>query len=207
MPKSARTHQQTKGAVLARERREREKKETSYNDALKDFIHIKYTHIIEEFEPVYERIMGRRPSHFVYTNTREFRRWRRRELHHEIHPAETQQVEQPVVEQEQVEQHNEIHQVEQEQVEQPLEQVEQPIEQDEQLVNLLHDEQLNELLQQIELPMEHLQDVPDPIVNEIEVRTDNDDDEGINLDAWEELQGDIREFDYRLEVELAQYLQ
>ena len=32
-------------------------------------------------------------------------------------------------------------------------------------------------------------------------------DEGIELDPWEELQGDIKEFDYRLEVELDQYLQ
>ena len=229
MPKANRNHSQTKGAALARERREREKKESQYNDALKDFLHVKYSHIIAEFESLYENIMARRPRHLVYTNTREFRMWRRREIHNEIQPVEPQHVEQPIEQpRQQVEQPTGLLQIEQpieqpgQQVEQPtgLLQIEQPSEQPRQQVEqpngllqidqlgnlLLQDEQLNELLRQVELPIERLQDVPDPIVNEIEVRTDNAD-EGISLDAWEELQDDIREFDYRMEVELEQYLQ
>ena len=207
MPKTQRNHQQTKGAVLARERRQREKKEMLYNDTLKDFLKIKYSHIIAEFEPVYEAVMVRRPRHFVYTNTREFRMWRRRELHKEIHPIEQQQVEQPMPAEQQVEQPMPAEQ----QVEQPtglLMQDEQlnALLQDEQLNALLQDEQLNEMLQQIEPLEDNLVANPDLLVNEIVVNSSNDD-EGINLDAWEELQGDIRDFDYRMEVELGRYLQ
>ena len=235
MPKAERNYRQTKGAVLARERREREKKDTQYNNALKEFLHLKYSHIIAEFDPMYKNIMARRPANLIYTNTTEFRLWRRREMHKELqpeHPVEQQveqQVEQPVEQQveqsieQQVEQpvEQQVEQPIEQQVEQPIEQqVEQPIEQqqqveqpvkhlqDEQLAGLLQDEQLVELLQQIEQPVEHLQDElladPEQLVNEIVVN--NSSDEGIVLDAWEELYGDIRDFDYRLEIELGQYL-
>ena len=220
MPKTQRNYKQTKGAVLARERRQREKKDTQYNDALKEFLHLKYRHIIAEFDPMYKNIMARRPGNLIYTNTGEFRLWRRREMHKELQPEQPveqqQQVEQPVEQQQQVEQPVE----QQQQVEQPVEQqqqVEQPVEhlQDEQLAGLLQDEQLVELLQQVEQPVEHQQDEqmlrlladPGQLVNEIVVNNSNGDDEGIALDAWEELQGDIRDFDYRLEIELGQYLQ
>ena len=223
MPKAERNYRQTKGAVLARERREREKKDTQYNNALKEFLHLKYSHIIAEFDPMYKNIMARRPANLIYTNTTEFRLWRRREMHKELqpeHPVE-QQVEQPIEQQveqpveQQVEQpiEQQVEQPIEQQVEQPVEQqqqVEQPVEhlQDEQLAGLLQDEQLVELLQQIEQPVEHLQDElladPEQLVNEIVVNNSND--EGIVLDAWEELHGDIRDFDYRLEIELGQYL-
>ena len=197
MPKAAR--KQTKGAVLARERRAREKKDAQYNIALKEFLDMKYRHIIAEFDPLYKNIMGRRPVNMIYTNTVEFRIWRRREMHKEIQSVEQQQVEQQQVEQP----------VEQQQVEQPIEQeqVEQPIEQ-QVLAGLLQDEQLAELLRQVELPVE---EVEQPVEQEqveqpIEQPVNNNNDEGIVLDAWEELQGDIHDFNYRLEVELEQYL-
>ena len=186
-----------KGAVLARERREREKKDTQYNDALKEFLQLKYNHIIAEFDPMYKNIMARRPANLIYTNTKEFRLWRRREMHKELQPeqpVEQQQAEQPVEQQQQAEQPVE----QQQQAEQPVEQqqqAEQPVEQQQQ------DEQPVEQQQQAEQPVDLEQ-----LVNEIVVDGSNGDDEGIALDLWEELQGDIHDFDYRLEVELEQYM-
>ena len=245
MPKAQKNHKQTKGAVLARERREREKIETLYNNSLKEFLQLKYRHIIAEFDPIYQAIMARRPKHMIYTNTKEFQLWRRREFHKELQPEQRpeQQAEQLIDPQlltmqpeqqpehqaeQQAEQLNDPQQLAMQPEQQPEHQAEQqaeqlndpqqlvmqpeqqPEHQAEQQAEQLNDPQqlaellpdlgvlVNDILEPVDPQQDELLPVLGPLVN--------GDDEGIALDAWEELQGDIRDFNYRLEVELGQYL-
>ena len=182
MPKAEKNYKQTKGAVLARERREKEKIDTLYNETLKEFMQVKYRHIITEFEPIYHAVMDRRPRTFIYTGSKEFRLWRRREIHKELQfkqdePPVVEPVIEPVIEP----------------VEQPVDQI---VEQAEQLAGLLPD--LDQLVNNA--VVNEAQDLAQ-LINEVIV------DEGISLDAWQELQADIQDFDYRMEVELGQYLQ
>ena len=212
-----------RGAVLARERREREKKDVMYNDCLKDFIQLKYRHIIAEFEPVYKTIMARRPSNLIYTGTKEFRLWRRREMHKELQPEQpvvqtiVQPVEQTVVQTvEQTVEQAVVQPVEQtvvQTVEQTVEQaVVQPVEQtivqtvEQAVVQPVEQTVEQAVVQPVEPTVEQAEQLaellPDlgQLVNEVVM------DEGISLDVWEELQADVRDLDYRLEVELGQYL-
>ena len=69
-----------KGAVLARERREKEKENSQYSEALKEFLKLKYNHIIAEFNPMYEALKNNRPTRLKYTNTNEFRLWLKQEI-------------------------------------------------------------------------------------------------------------------------------
>ena len=69
-----------RSAVLARERREKEKEENKYNTTLKEYVTVKYAHIIDEFNPFYESLKENHPANMVYTNTNEFRLWRKREI-------------------------------------------------------------------------------------------------------------------------------
>ena len=224
-------------AVLARERREREKEEKEYNATLKEFLQFKYNHIIAEFNPFYENLMTRRPANMIYTNTNEFRLWRKREIKKGFSPSnereELQQNEQ-LSEQQQDEQLPELQQneqlLEQQQDGQlPEQQQDEQLpeqQQDGQLPEQQQDGQLPELpleqqqnkqqseLQQNEQLPEQQQDGQLPelgqLVNELVGEVDeimDGHDEGIALDIWEELQGDIEGFDYRLEVELDQYMQ
>ena len=175
-----------KSAVLARERREREKDNNEYNDALKEFLQFKYSHIIAEFNPLYETLKNIRPESIKYTNTNEFRLWRKREIGRlvgEQRQDEQQQAEQP--------------QAEQPQDEQP---------QDEQPAFEEQQQQQNEQPQDEQPAFEEQQQLVNELANLVdEVVADHD--EGIALDLWEELQGDIEQFDYQLEVELDQYMQ
>ena len=116
-----------KSAVLARERREREKDNNEYTEALKEFLQFKYGHIVAEFNPLYEALKNNRPESIKYTNTNEFRLWRKREIRrlvgeqqHDEQQQQQQQAEQPQHEQPQAEQpQHEQPQDEQSQQEQP----------------------------------------------------------------------------------------
>ena len=190
-----------RSAVLARERREREKKDNEYNATLKEFLQFKYNHIIAEFNPFYENMMTHRPANFIYTNTNEFRLWQKREIEKAFSPSNDREDEQLP-----------------EQLPELLPEQQQQ-QQDEQLPELLpeqqqqqQDEQLPELLPEQQQQQQQDEQLPDlgQLVNELVGEVDEivgDRDEGIALDIWEELQGDIEEFDYQLEVELDQYMQ
>ena len=180
MPK-ARNLSMKKDAVRARERREKDREDKQYNETLKEYVRIKHARIIDEFEPFYEGLKAKYPKGMVYINTKEFRRWRKdqiregREQQHDEQPDEQEQHEQ---QQQRGEQHDEQGQHEQQQ-------------QDEH-----HD-----IWQQ----QQQVDDEINRMINELEnggVPLQNDDDEGIHLDIYEELQQDIEDFDYRLEVEL-----
>ena len=199
-----------KGAVLARERREKEKHETLYNDALKDFMQLKYGHIVAEFNSIYQVVMARRPAGLVYTGSKEFRLWRRREFHKELQRLEPSPVE-PVVEplEPSVDPEHLVNIIE------PVVEPFEPSVDPEHLVNII--EPVVEPLEPSVDP-EHLVNIIEPVVEPVEPPVDLEHlinevvvdgvfaDEGISLDAWEELQADISDLDYRLEVELGVYL-
>ena len=198
-----------RSAVLARERREREKNNNEYAEALKEFLHFKYSHIVAEFNPLYEMLKNNRPESIKYTNTNEFRLWRKREIGRLVgeQRQDEQQQQQPQAEQPQDEQPQD----EQPQDEQPQdEQSQDEQSQDEQSQDeQSQDEQSafeEEQQQQNEQPVFEEQQLVNELANLVdEVVADHD--EGIALDLWEELQDDIEQFDYQLEVELDQYMQ
>ena len=177
-----------RSAVLARERREREKKDNEYNATLKEFLQFKYNHIIAEFNPFYENMMTHRPANLIYTNTNEFRLWQKWEIEKAFSPSNDRE--------EQAEQRQD------EQLPELL--TEQQQQQDEQLPELLPEQQQQQQQQDEQLP--DLGQLVNELVGEV-AEIVGDHDEGIALDIWEELQGDIEDFDYRLEVELDQYMQ
>ena len=76
-----------RSAVLARERREREKENNQYNATLKEFVQFKYSHIIAEFNPFYENLKANHPANMVYTNTNEFRLWRKHHIEKTFSPC------------------------------------------------------------------------------------------------------------------------
>ena len=219
-----------RSAVRARERREKDREDQRYNETLKEYVKFKYSHIIDEFGPFYEGLKARYPKDMAYVNTNEFRRWRKNQiqisfgnvqvayfdkvdLHGEKtseEDSEQEQYEQQHSEQhgeqqqQQSEQHGEQEQHEQQQSEQHDEQqhLEQQVEQ--------HSEQ-HDIWQQQQQQIEQADDEINQIINELEnggvplQNNNNDDDEGIHLDLYDELQCDIEEFDYRLEAELGDW--
>ena len=197
-----------RGAVLARERREREKKQHEYNGTLKEYLNFKYNHIITEFDTLYTKMKADRPSGMVYTNTKEFRLWQRKyfERQEQVEPPQlNEETETPQLQNEQTEPPPQLLQNEQTEPQLQNEQTEPP-------PQLLQNEQTEPQLQQDEVArlgneiVGELEDVIPDYVQEV-IIPDPNTDEGIDLDAWEELAGDIREFDYRLEVELGQILE
>ena len=219
-----------KGAVLARERREKEKENSQYSEALKEFLKLKYNHIIAEFNPMYEALKNNRPTRLKYTNTNEFRLWQKQEI---ARLMCVQQQEQPQAVQSEDEQPQAV-QSEDEQPQAVQSEDEQSEDEQPQAVQS-EDEQPQAVQSEDEQPhaVQSEDEQPQPVqqvfeeqqlVNDLanlydEVVGNNNDhvnlyeevvgnnDEGIELDLWEELQGDIEEFDYHLEVELDQYLQ
>ena len=156
MPKAGKLSTE-KRAVLARERREREKKDNEYNAALKEFLRFKYNHIITEFNPFYENMVARRPANLVYTNTNEFRLWQKREMEKAFSPSngkEDEQLSELLPEQQQRQQDEQLAELMPEQDEQLPELMP---EQDEQLPELMpeqqrqQDEQLAEQLPDLDI--------------------------------------------------------
>ena len=184
-----------KTAVLARERREKEKENSQYSEALKEFLKLKYNHIIAEFNPVYEALKNNRPARLKYTNTNEFRLWQKQEI---TRLMSVQQQEQPQAVQSEDEQPQAV-QSEDEQPQAVQSEDEQP-----HAVQQVFEEQ--QLVNDLANLYDEVVGNNDDHVNLYEEVVGNND-EGIDLDLWEELQGDIEEFDYHLEVELGQYLQ
>ena len=201
----------TNGAIRARKRREADREEHRYNTTLKEFVQYRYSNIIDEFNPFYQELKSKYPEKHVYINTKEFRLWRKREIKEtfkndgidvvsfdsgdlqgqQLDDDEQQQQrhdEQGHHEQQQQQQHHGEHHIEQEQQQQRLDDSEQ--------------QQHNAIEQAIN-------DV-DAIIREIEnggvpLQPLQPDDEGIDLDIFEEIHGDIEDFNYRLEVELNQW--
>ena len=180
-----------RSAVLARERREREKEQQQYNSTLKEFMLLKYRHIIAEFDPFYEQLKANHPANLIYTNTNEFRLWRKQYMEKTFSEQQQQQCDDGTNDEQQAGQLPEQEEQHAEQLpEQEEQHAEQLPEQEEQ-----HAEQLGELARLV-----------NEIVGEAEIEMEHEDDEGIALDIYEELQADIESFDYQLEVELEQYL-
>ena len=189
-------------AVRARKRRGKERKEQCYNTVLKEFIQCKYGHIIGEFQPFYHSLKLKYPKRRFYANTNEFRLWRKRQI--EIYGERSSTgSEQEQSEQQQYDEQQE--QSEQQQYDEQQEQSEQQQydEQQEQTEHHQYDEQQEQIEQ--DNILEQVDNEINDIINELEndgVPLDINDDEGIHLDIYEELQADITDFDYRLEVEL-----
>ena len=200
MPK-VRKHSSTSGAVLARERRKREKQEREYDSALKELIVYKYSHIIDEFEPFHKQLLTNRPASIVYTNTNEYQLWRKSEIkkyfsqNNNDKDEQQQNVEMPEPEVDVGQQNVEP------EVEVDQQNVEPEVEVDQQNV-----EPEVEVGAEVEVGQQNVEDLLAQLVNGLVEDDRQQDDEGIDLDLWEELQGDIHDFDYRLEVELDQYL-
>ena len=230
-----------KGAVLARKRREKEKENNQYSEALKEFLKLKYNHVIEEFNPMYEALKNNRPRWLKYTNTREFHRWQKQEIarlmsvqqQEQPHAVQSEDEQPHAVQSEDEQPHAVQSEDEQSEDEQPhavQSEDEQPHAvppedeqphavppEDEQPHTVpLEDEQPHAVPPEDEQVFEEqrlvndLANLYDEVIgnNNVnlyeEVVANND--EGIELDLWEELNGDIEEFDYRMEVELGQYL-
>ena len=207
-----------KGAVLARKRREKEKENSQYSEALKEFLKLKYNHVIEEFNPMYVALKNNRPRWLKYTNTREFHLWQKQEI---ARLMSVQQQEQPHAVQSEDEQPHAV-QSEDEQPHAVQSEDEQPhaVQSEDEQPHAVppEDEQPHAVQSEDEQVFEEQRLVNDLANLYDEVIGNNNDhvnlyeevvannDEGIELDLWEELNGDIEEFDYRMEVELGQYL-
>ena len=199
-----------RSAVLARKRREKEKEDNNYNATLKEYVEAKYSHIIAEFNPFYEDLKAKHPPNMIYTNTNEFCLWRKSQIEKSFSTDNLQIAyfdKQDLYEASGCEQHDEQHeQQSDEQHEQQSEQ--QSDEQHEQQSEQQSDEQHEQQSEQ-QSDEQHGDDEQQQqgeqrnelglLVNEIIGELD---DEGIDLDLYEELQADIADFDYRLEVEL-----
>ena len=230
MPKTKRLSTK-RSAVLARERREREKEQQQYNSTLKEFMLVKYRHIIAEFDPFYEQLKANHPANLIYTNTNEFRLWRKQYMEKTFSEQQQQQCDDGTNDEqqagqlpEQEEQHAEqLPEQEEQHAEQLPEQEEQHAkqlpEQEEQHAEQLPEQEEQHAEQLPEQEEQHAEQLPEQeeqlgelarlvneIVGEAEIEMEHEDDEGIALDIYEELQADIESFDYQLEVELEQYL-
>ena len=186
-----------RSAVLARERREREKEESKYNTTLKEYVAVKYSHIIDEFNPFYERLKENHPANMVYTNTNEFRLWRKKEIEKtlsadnvEVIYFDKQDLAAAAANGREQESDDGANGSEQQSDDEANGSEQQS------------DDEANGSEQQRDEQPEQ-QDELGRLVNEI---VGEFEDEGINLDIYEELQADIERFDYRLEVELEEYM-
>ena len=198
----------TRTAIRARERRDVNREEQRYNSTLKEFIEYKYSHIIEEFNPFYEELKAKYPEKRVYVNTNEFRLWRKREIQKAFNNDGVEVVSFDSTDlngkdpSDSDEFTNSEHHGEQEQHgEQQHDEQEHHGEQ-EQHGEQQHDEDNNNNI--LAVAIEQAANEVDQIIRELQ---NGDvpllgDDEGIDLDIYEEIQGDIEEFNYGLEVEL-----
>ena len=203
-----------RSAIRARERRDINREEQRYNCTLKEFLEYKYSHIIEEFNPFYEDLKSKYPKRRVYVNTNEFRLWRKRQIEKAFNSDGVEVASFDSIDlygkgssdsdkfTDSEEQHGEQHGEQQQEEQHGEQQEEQHGEQhSEQQEEQQHGEGNNILA----AAMEHVDNQIDQIIRELEnggVPLQGNDDEGIHLDLYEELQGDIEDFDYRLEVEL-----
>ena len=218
-----------RSAVRARERREKDREDQRYNETLKEYVKFKYSHIIDEFGPFYEGLKGRYPKDMVYVNTDEFRRWRKNQIQIsfgnvqvayfdkvDLHGEKTSEEEEDSEQEQYEQQHSEQHGEQQQQSEQHGEQEQHEQQQSEQHDEQQHLEQQVEqhseqhgIWQQQQQQIEQADDEINQIINELEnggvPLQNNNDDEGIHLDLYDELQYDIEEFDYRLEAELGDW--
>ena len=197
----------TPGAIRARKRRDEERDNSRYNQTLKEYITYKYSNIINEFDPFYRQLQTKYPRRRFYSNTNEFRRWRREMIVESFKEAGVEAVvfdqqdlygndeqEQQHGEQEQQQQHGDDEQQQHGEQEQQQQQYgEQNEHHGEQEQSDQHDDEANIDNEVIE------------IIAELENNGVLLHDEGIHLDVYEELQADIEDFDYRLEVELDQW--
>ena len=171
----------TPGAIRARKRRDEERDNSRYNQTLKEYITYKYSNIINEFDPFYRQLQTKYPRRRFYSNTNEFRRWRREMI---VESFKEVGVEAVVFDQQ------DLYGDDEQEQQQHGEQNEQHGEQEQ---SDQHDDEGNIDNEVIE------------IIAELENNGVLLHDEGIHLDAYEELQADIEDFDYRLEVELDQW--
>ena len=88
------------GAIQGRNRRRKEKEEREYNATLREYIHCRYENILAEFEPFFVALKAKYPEGRKYTNTKEFRLWRKRQIREQLQ-AEQQQQQQDENEQQQ----------------------------------------------------------------------------------------------------------
>ena len=193
-------------AVRARSRRNEERESNRYNQTLREYITYKYSNILDEFEPFYEQLRTKYPRRRFYAGTKEFRRWRRemitesfKEVGDEAAVSDVQEQQQQQQQQQQDEQQQQIDDQEEEhgdddqQQQQQCDEQQQQIDDQEEEQNGQHGDEPNNEIDQMIAELENAG---------VQLHTI---DEGIELDIYEELQADIEEFDYRLEVELEQY--
>ena len=211
-------------AIRARERREGEREEQKYNTTLKEFIQYRYSEIIDEFNPFYEELKTKYPEKRVYTNTNEFRLWRKKEIQKTFSndgvevvsfdsvdlngkDSDEQQDEQQDEQEQQPgeQQHHEdnILAVAMEQADDEITRVIREIQNGDIEQQQQHEDNSNDnnnLAAAVEQAGNEIERILQEIQNgDIPLSTE---DEGIALDIYEEIQGDIEEFNYGLEIEL-----
>ena len=242
------------GAIRARNRREKEKAETEYNATLREYIHCRYENIMAEFEPFFKTLKAKYPEGRKYTNTKEFRLWRKRQIREQLqaeqqqqqnHDSEHEQQDENEQQQNHDSEHEQQDENEQQQNhgsehEQQVRHEQQgPVENEQQQNHTsdheqqVHHEYDSKQQQQLQV-QEHeghnrneqqqqdhndnVQEPPDEVaqaLNEVEAIIQEIEhagiplnplfeDEGIALDLYEEIHGDIDDFDFHLEVELGQ---
>ena len=238
------------GAIRARNRREKEKAETEYNATLREYIHCRYENIMAEFEPFFEALKAKYPEGRKYTNTKEFRLWRKRQIREQLQTEQQQQDENEQQQNHNSEHEQQVHHEQQDENdqqqnhnsehEQQVHHEQQgPVENEQQQNHTsnheqqVHHEYDSEQQQQLQV-QEHedhdgneqqqqdhndnVQEPPDEVaqaLNEVEAIIEEIEqagiplnplfeDEGIALDLYEEIHGDIDDFDFHLEVELGQ---
>ena len=155
--------------------------------------------IAQWFEPFYEGLKAKYPKGMVYINTKEFRRWRKDQIREGSEQQQQQQHDEQPGEQGQ---HEQQRQSEQHGEQERHEQQQRGEHHDEQGQ---HEQQQQDEHHDIWQQQQQVDDEINRMINELEnggVPLQNDDDEGIHLDIYEELQQDIEAFDYHLEVEL-----
>ena len=218
----------TPGAIRARKRRDEERDNNRYNQTLKEYITYKYSNIINEFDPFYRQLQTKYPRRRFYSNTNEFRRWRREMIvesfkevgveavvfdQQDLH-GDDEQEQQQHGEQEQQHDEQEQQQHGDDEQQQHGEQEQQQHGDDEQQQHgddeqQQHGEQNEQHGEQEQSDQHDDEGNIDNEVIEIIAELENNGvllhDEGIHLDVYEELQADIEDFDYRLEVELDQW--
>ena len=185
--------------------------DNDFNRVLREYITYKYGPIAEEFCRFYDWLRDMYPAKRFYKGSRQFRTWVTNQIAEYVASGNEEQVSQEQPETlERIVREVLGEEWQQNQQDEPIasevlgDEWQQQNQQDSSEV--LVDEGQQQQQQQREQPLDHLDELSlADVIEELEnagVPLAEQDDEGIHLDLYEELQADIEGFDYRLEVEM-----
>ena len=212
--RQARGLSQTTKAVKLRESRVSRRNERRFNVPLREFLKHKYPAIYDEYAELFQVIITAHPQRWKLTSTPTFRRWKKNNPPAAIPPTCSDLLTQVLQEtlgtpdQSRPQEHENI----QETPDQSRPQEHENIQETPDQSRPQEHENIQETPDQSR-PQEHenIRAEIDDIINQLEADDAVRDiiaqpypvgDEGISLDPFEEMQGDIHEFDFALEVEL-----